>query len=86
MSRIRCNKQTHKKLKKYQEPNETFEETINRLLDVVGDKMLEEEVFIGQTNIILSDETKERIKSFSNKPTESYDSILDRALWLATQQ
>lgn len=85
MSRIRCNKQTHKKLKEFQEKNETFEETINRLLDVVGDKMLEEEVFIGQTNILLSDETKERIKSFSNKPTESYDSILDRALWLANQ-
>lgn len=85
-SRIRCNKQTHKKLKEFQNTNESLEETINRLLDLVGEEMLNEEVFLGYTNIKLSEETKERIKSYSNKPSESYESILDRALSLSTKQ
>ena len=78
MSSIKISQTLARELKNYGDG--TYEEIINHLLDEVADELTEDQQYCGVTTIGISEETKNRIKSFKKKHSESYESILVRAL------
>ena len=79
-STIKITKTLASELKNYAHVGESYNQVINRLLDEVADDMANDAQYGGITTIGVSEETKQKIKSFQRKPSESYESILVRAL------
>ncbi|MBP5421727.1 MAG: hypothetical protein J6Y78_04695 [Paludibacteraceae bacterium] len=80
MRTIKIKNDVRDKLRVYRKDKESVDDSINRLLDEVEDKMDEDFEFgVGSTNIRVSDETMKRIKSCAVNEQESYGRILSRA-------
>lgn len=83
MTTVKITKSLRKDLHEYSHYDETMDDTVNRLLDTVEDDLMNhEEVIEGFTNINLSKDTLERIKSFKKSSSDSYEKILCRAFML----
>jgi len=84
MTTIKITRDVRGLLKEYSMSDETVDDTVNRLLDEVESCMDIDMVFgNGSTNINVSPDTMERIKSFRVNENESYGRILHRALCLS---
>ena len=70
-------------LNEYKLDDETFDDAVNRLLDDVGSDMNMQESNKSSINVNVSQDTMERIKSYSIRDNEPYGRILLRALLLA---
>lgn len=79
MTNINITRNLREKIHKYSEYDETVEDTINRLLDEVGDISEYYPFKDGSTSITLSDKMVNRIKSNAVKSNESVGKILERA-------
>ena len=85
MKNIGITKETRKELKKFQDKNESVDDAVNRLLDLVGEELLDEKYSERTTTTInLHPETMKRVKSFS-RLNESYGTILKRALYIVNK-
>lgn len=80
MHNIKITRALRKDLYEFSEYDETMDETINRLLDSVEKDLASDEVIEGFTNINVSKDTMDRIKSFKKSSSDSYDKILSKAI------
>ena len=80
MRTIKIKRNTRDALRVVASDNESVDKVINRLLDDYGDDLRNTTFPVGSTNVDVSADTMDRIKSFKLSEHESYDSILNRLL------
>lgn len=87
MTTIKITKKVREDLRVFENDDETVEDAVNRLLDIAEPYLSEDMVFgDGSTNINLSSDTMNRIKSFQVRKNESYGRVLQRALTIVDEK
>lgn len=77
---ITIKRKVQRELAEHGQYGETLDDIINRVLDEAGDISNVDPILKGSTTVKVSDETLQRIVSLKSKESESYTSVLERAL------
>ena len=80
MRTVQISSKVKEELSEYSKMGESFDATVNRLLDEVEDDLKNRVEFEGYGNIGVSDETLDRLQSFKLSHHDSYTKLLSDAL------